>query len=168
MIRIFFYPDAARYVLFTEPALIHMYAHTQRHPWQKEAGGEIFSMYPGSAGLIIHSATGPNSNDRRRRNSWNPDIKAADLNRQTEFAQGKHAVGLWHTHPEPFPSPSTQDRKTTQEYLATFNSDRSRYLMVIVGNRNSPPAIGVWVATAENGGWLKLQEHIVPILEKPA
>ncbi|TBW36217.1 hypothetical protein E0E54_10070 [Azotobacter chroococcum] len=157
MIRIFFYPDSTRYVLFTEQALAHMYAHAQRWPWQKEAGGEIFSAAPDAAGLVISSAAGPSPLDRRSRYAWNPDTTAADLDRQAEFALDRHAVGLWHTHPVPSPSPSALDRHTTLEYLEAFQGDRSRYLMVIIGNRGTPPAMGVWVATPErHGGWLKL------------
>jgi integrative and conjugative element protein (TIGR02256 family) len=159
VIRIFFYPDSTRYVLFTEQALVHMYAQAQRRPWQKEAGGEFFSAEPDAAGLVITSAIGPNPRDRRSRHAWNPDTSAADLGRQAEFALGRHAVGLWHTHPEPSPSPSSLDRQTTQEYLEAFQGGRSRYLMVIIGNRGSPPAMGVWVATSEgHGGWLMLSE----------
>ncbi len=159
MIRIFFYPDSTRYILFTEPVLAHMYAHAQRRSWQKEAGGEIFSAAPDAAGLIISSAAGPNPRDHRRRCAWNPDTAAADMNRQAEFARGRHAVGLWHTHPEPSPAPSSLDRETTLEYLEAFQGDRSRYLMVIIGNRGSPPTMGVWVSTTErDGGWLMLSE----------
>lgn len=159
MIRIFFYPDSTRYVLFTEQVLAHMYGQVQRRPWQKEAGGEIFSATPDAIGLVINSAVGPNPRDQRSRNAWNPDTAAADLNRQAEFAQGRHAVGLWHTHPEPSPSPSALDRGTTLEYLEAFQGYRFRYLMVIIGNSGSPPSMGVWVATpARCGGWLKLSE----------
>lgn len=163
MIRIFLYPDSTRYVLFTEQALAHMYAHAQHRPWQKEAGGEIFSDAPDSAGLVITSAAGPNPRDRRSRYAWNPDTTAADLDRQTKFDQGRHAVGLWHTHPEPSPTPSTLDRQTTQDYLEAFKGDRSRYLMVIIGNRGSPPALEVWVATlGRHGSWFKLSECAAP------
>lgn len=160
MIRIFFYPDSTRYVLFTEQALAHMYAHAQRRPWQKEAGGEIFSTEPDATGLVISTAAGPNPRDRRSRCSWNPDTTASDRNRQSEFALGRHAVGLWHTHPEPSPSPSYLDRQTIREYLEAFQSDRSRYLMVIIGNHGSPPNMGVWVTTSEGyGGWITLNEY---------
>lgn len=89
MIRIFFYPDSTRYVLFTEQALAHMYAHAQRRPWQKEAGGEIFSTEPDATGLVISTAAGPNPRDRRSHCSWNPDTTASDRNRQSEFALGR-------------------------------------------------------------------------------
>lgn len=162
MNRIFFYPDNTRYVLFTEQVLSHMYAHAQRRLWQREAGGEVFSSEPDSSGLVIHTATGPNRADFRRRCAWNPDIKASDRNRQIEFARNRHVVGLWHTHPERYPSPSAQDQKTTWEYLDSFHGDRSRYLMVIIGNNGRVPNMGVWLASFQpSREWIQLCEATI-------
>lgn len=159
MSRIFFYPDNTRYVLFTDQALLHMYAHAQRKLWQTEAGGEIFSLEPDSAGLIITTARGPAPSDYRRRCAWNPDIQASDQCRQIEFTHNRHAVGLWHTHPERCPSPSGRDQKTTWEYLDSFQRDRSRYLMVIIGNHGHIPRVAVWVASYQpKREWTQLFE----------
>lgn len=159
------YPDSSHYVLFTQPVLDHMYSHAQRRWWQKEAGGEIFSRVPDSTGLVIDSVTGPNPKDRRSRHGWNPDCLAADADRQNQFQLGLHAIGLWHTHPEPMPQPSAQDRETTFDYLEAFNKQRSRYLMVIIGNRGAPTAMSVWIALQEyNRGWVRLQENAVSSL----
>ncbi|PWK29720.1 Mov34/MPN/PAD-1 family protein [Pseudomonas sp. OV226] len=159
MNRIFFYPDNTRYVLFTEQALFHMYAYAQRRLWQKEAGGEIFSSEPDAGGLIITAATGPHPSDRRSRFAWNPNINASDRYRQIEFSHNRHAVGLWHTHPENVPTPSGRDQATTREYLDAFRGDRSRYLMVIIGNRGSVPRMAVWVASHQSTHkWVQLRE----------
>lgn len=161
MNRIFFYPGNDRYVLFTEPALSHMYSHTQRRLWNKEAGGELFSFDPNSCGLIISTANGPNKTDFRNRHAWNPDINALFKDRHTEFEQNKHAVGLWHTHPEKSPTPSRLDRETTYEYLSSFQGERLYYLMVIIGNQGSIPAMAVWSANSEKrGNWIQLNEEI--------
>lgn len=157
--RIFFYPDFRRYVLFTTDALDHMYAHSQRRLWHKEAGGEIYSVDSDAHGLIITTATGPNSGDHRGRHSFNPDIEATTRHRELQFAQGRHAVGLWHTHPEANPSPSGQDRRTTEEYLDAFQNDRERYLMVILGNRGDTPNLTVWSAEKNvRSRWIELNE----------
>lgn len=157
--RIYFYPDFRRYVLLTADALGHMNAYLQRQSDQLEAGGEIYSSSPDSRGLVITVATGPNPGDQRGYHSFNPDIKATTLHREQQYAQGRHAVGLWHTHPEECPSPSWRDRRTTKEYLKAFQNDRERYLMVILGNRGDPANIAVW--SAERSGrsqWLELIE----------
>lgn len=142
--RIFFYPDFRRYVLFTADVLDRMYAYTQQRFWQKEAGGEIYTPAPGVQGLVITAATGPNPGDHRSRHSFNPDIEATTRDRNRLFGLGLHAVGLWHTHPEVFPTPSKQDHHTAKEYLDGFLGDRDCYLMVILGNRGIPPRMAVW------------------------
>jgi proteasome lid subunit RPN8/RPN11 len=162
MSRVFFYPSQARYVLFTEHVLQHMYSHAQRRFWHKEAGGELFSTDPMSDGLIISNAMGPNSSDRRWRNAWSPDVKASDRDRLSEYAHNRHAVGLWHTHPESAPWPSGRDQETTWEYLDAFVCDRARYLMVIIGNHGVVPAVTVWVADYEpTRCWVQLSEATV-------
>ena len=157
--RIFFYPDYRRYVLFTANVLDYMYAHAQRRFWQKEAGGEIYVINPDAHGLLITAATGPNPGDLRRRHSFNPDIKAATRDREQQFTLGRHAIGLWHTHPEPKPTPSSRDHRTTAKYLDAFGNDRNRYLMVILGDRGDPLNITVWSAGQNSWSrWTKLLE----------
>lgn len=137
-----------------------MYGYAQRRIWHKEAGGEIYAIDPDSHGMIVTTATGPNNGDHRTRCSYNPEIKAAMRDREQQFALGMHAVGLWHTHPEIHPSPSGQDRRTTQEYLSSFLDSRARYLMVIVGNRGNPPNVKVWSASmGARASWVELIEE---------
>lgn len=157
--RTFFFPDFGRYVLFKFDVLEKMYAHAQRRCWQKEAGGEVYAYDPDANGLIISAATGPNPGDRRGRNSFNPDVEATARDRMQHFSHGRHAIGLWHTHPEQWPEPSGQDHRTTMQYLDAFGTDRSRYLLVILGNVGAKPNLAVWCAE-ENGEkkWVKLIE----------
>lgn len=158
--RLFFFPGHGRYVLFTAAALEHMYGHVQRRIWHKEAGGEIYAIDPDTHGLIVTTATGPNSSDRRTRCSFNPDVEAAQGDRERQFALGMHPVGLWHTHPEARPSPSGQDRQTTEEYLSALQGYRERYLMVIVGNCGYPPTVKVWAASLGTPAtWVELFEE---------
>ncbi len=164
--RLFFYPGYGRYVLFTAAALEHMYRHVQRRIWHKEAGGEIYAIDPDAHGLIVTTATGPNRGDRRTRCSYNPDIESAMRDRERQFALGLHAVGLWHTHPEIRPSPSGQDRQTTEEYLSAFQGDRERYLMVIVGNCGNPPNVKVWAVSQPRTTWVELVEESMSSVPK--
>lgn len=150
--RTFFSPDKVRYVLFTESVLQHMYSYAQRRWYQTEAGGEIYSPTPYSPSLLVDAVTGPHPKDRRGRHAYNPDVASATRARNAEYERGRHAIGLWHTHPEPQPSPSGRDRATTEDYLDAFGDDRERYLMVIVGNHGETPAITVWSAE-KGGGW---------------
>lgn len=155
--RTFFSPDRARYVLFTESVLRHMYGYAQRAWNQTEAGGEIYSPTPYSSSLLVDAVAGPYPKDRRSRHSYNPDVKAATRARNVEYERGRHAIGLWHTHPEPQPSPSSLDRTTTEDYLRAFGKDRERYLTVIIGNRGEAPAMTVWSAE-KYGSWQRWTE----------
>jgi proteasome lid subunit RPN8/RPN11 len=155
--RTFFSPDKARYVLFTEGVLQHMYGYAQRRWNQTEAGGEIYSPAPYSSSLLVDAVTGPHPTDHRSRHSYNPDVAAATRARNAAYERGRHAIGLWHTHPEPRPSPSGRDRTTTEDYLSAFGIDRERYLMVIIGNCGETPAMTVWSAE-KSGGWQRWVE----------
>ncbi|MBP4049368.1 Mov34/MPN/PAD-1 family protein [Chromobacterium violaceum] len=164
--RTFFSPDRVRYVLFTESVLRHMYDYAQRARNQTEAGGEIYSPTPYSSSLLVDVVTGPHPEDRRSRHSYNPNVEAATRARNTEYEHGRHAIGLWHTHPEPRPSPSGQDRKTTEDYLRAFGKDRERYLIVIIGNCGETPAMTVWSAD-KCGNWQCWAEFRGQLAELP-
>jgi integrative and conjugative element protein (TIGR02256 family) len=150
--RTFFSPGMTRYVLFTESALKHMYGQAQRKWNQTEAGGEIYSPTPYSSSLVVDTVAGPHPKDSRTRHSYNPDVKATTKARNDEFARDRHAVGLWHTHPERSPHPSGQDRKTTEDFLQGFGNERERYLSIIIGNRGEVPEMTVWSAE-KDGLW---------------
>jgi integrative and conjugative element protein (TIGR02256 family) len=162
--RTFFSPDMSNYILVTESALKYMYTFVQRNWRQTEAGGEIYSTTPCSPGLVIDTVTGPHPQDRRTRHSCNPDVEATTKARYEEFARDRHAVGLWHTHPEPAPSPSGQDRKTTEEYLKSFGNERDRYLSIIIGNCGKVPKMSVW-SMEKSGKWLQWAEFHGETLE---
>jgi len=150
--RTFFSPDRTSYVLFTDSVLRHMYSHAQRQWYQKEAGGEIYSPAPYSSSLVVNAASGPHPKDRRSRHSYNPDVTSMTRARNAEYENGCHAIGLWHTHPEPRPTPSGRDRATTEHYLAAFGDDRERYFTVIIGNHGDTLEMSVWCAE-KNGDW---------------
>lgn len=150
--RTFFSPDKTSYVLFTESVLRYMYGHAQRKWYQIEAGGEIYSPTPYSSRLLVDAVVGPHPKDRRSRYGYNPDVNAVTKARNVQYERERHAIGLWHTHPEPRPNPSGQDKKTTEEYLHAFGNDRERYLSVIIGNRGEVPEMAVWSAE-KCGSW---------------
>ena len=151
--RTFFSPDKAHYVLFTEKVLLYIYGYTQRKWTQSEAGGEIYSPTPYSSSILVDTVAGPHPKDRCSRHSYNPDVEATTRARNLKFEQNRHAIGLWHTHPEHRPYPSRQDRKTTEDYLRAFGNDRERYLTVIIGNHSDVPLMTVWSAE-KCGSWL--------------
>lgn len=157
--RRFQLPEDRGIVVFSNEVLRHMYRYAQLSFWDREAGGQLFSSTPEQSLVTISLATGPCRKDRRTRCSFHPDVHKATEDRFQQFAKGLHAVGLWHTHPEAWPTPSNEDRITTQKYLEAFHGDMEGFLLAILGNQGSPRNLTVWMAwTNQALPWLQLPE----------
>jgi proteasome lid subunit RPN8/RPN11 len=157
--RRFQLPEDRGVVVFSIDVLRHMDGYVQTFLWDREAGGQLFSTTPEQPMVSISLATGPYRQDRRTRWGFNPDIRKATEDRFHLFAKGLHAIGLWHTHPEPWPTPSVCDRITTQKYLGAFQGDMEGFLLAILGNKGNPRNLTVWMAgTNQNLQWMKLPE----------
>ncbi|WP_423680480.1 Mov34/MPN/PAD-1 family protein [Undibacterium sp. WLHG33] len=143
--RIFNMPDGSGLLVFTETVLEHMYHFAQVGWLHREAGGQLFCAEPHLTDILIDAVTGPNSKDMRRRCAFIPNVAQANVDRHHQFAAGRHAVGLWHTHPERFPTPSLQDLQTAREYLDAFTLKMDGFLLVVLGNYGSPLEIAVWL-----------------------
>ena len=157
--RTFLLPDNRGHVLLIDKVLQHMYQHAQTRFWHQEAGGQLFSTTPHESSVVVSVASGPHSRDIRSRHHFVPDLSSATRIRQFHFNSGRHAVGLWHTHPEANPAPSNQDRNTTQEYLEAFNGMMDGFLLVILGNSGNPLNMVVWISTMKPiGSWIQLEE----------
>lgn len=157
--RTFELPANRGYVIFEEVVLQHMYRYAQSHLRDHEAGGQLFSAAPHVFGVVIQVATGPHRRDKRTRYQFVPDLLSATRDRETQFAIGRHAVGLWHTHPEDNPEPSGLDCTTTRKYLNAFNGEMDGFLLVILGRRGNPFNMSVWMASIMPvESWSKLPE----------
>lgn len=145
--------------MFTPDALEHMYLHTQNYKGSLEAGGEVFSRTPRETGLVVDFAAGPDMRDKRGPCSFVPDPTAATEMRMLQFDQKRHAVGLWHTHPERMPSPSKKDKRTGELYLKSLDGQLDSYLMIILGNSGDPLNLCVWSVSESQGlSWIQLIE----------
>lgn len=163
MTRTFQHPGGSGVVIFSDAVLGHIYGYAQRSCFAREAGGQLFSSVINKPQVEVTHVSGPNSGDRRGRHKLDWDIPQANSDREAHFAEGRHVVGLWHTHPEAFPSPSGQDEKTTRQFLDAMEGNMQAFLQVIVGNKGAVPNIGVWVA--QNGhrkSWIALVEVSAP------
>ena len=157
--RRFRLPENRGILVFSVDVLKHMYKYAQTSFWSREAGGQLFTMNPEQSLIQISLATGPYRQDWRTRWSFHPDVNKATDDRYQHFANGLHAVGLWHTHPEVYPTPSDSDKTTTWQYLEAFQGEMDGFLLVIVGNQESPPNLAVWLAWAKSEkSWIQLSE----------
>jgi integrative and conjugative element protein (TIGR02256 family) len=159
--RVFQLPEGQGVIVFAAEVLNHMYSYAQTSFWSKEAGGQLFSPNPTQSSVNICLATGPHQEDKRSMWNFSPDVNKATEDRIEQFSQGLHAVGLWHTHPEASPKPSSTDRITTQKYLDAFQGDMEAFLLTIVGNKGLPPKLSVWIAqTSKSLAWTELTECV--------
>lgn len=157
--RRFILPDGRGEILLESSVLAYIYRYAQTGFWHREAGGQLFSPTPEQATVRIELATGPFREDRRTRCGFLPNRQKATQDRHTQFALGRHAVGLWHTHPEAWPMPSEQDRETAQAYLEAFEGALEGFLLLILGNRGSPLNMTLWMAGIKAGqSWVQLAE----------
>ena len=74
------------------------------------------------------------------------DTAAAMDERQAMFDRGLHCIGLWHTHPEPVPEPSSEDTALARDYARAAMPQASGVVFIIVGTLPKPAGVRVWVA----------------------
>lgn len=146
-------------VVFSVVVLAHMYGNAQRRVWQKEAGGQIFSPNPHESEVLVTSATGPYPEDQRNRHRFIPNIRRIRFDAMQSFTEGMHSIGLWHTHPEAKPSPSSMDEATTREYLAGHSAEMAGFLLVTLGNEGPQPNMSVYFVGR------RLAESWIPLIE---
>lgn len=117
----------------------------QRRLWSREAGGLLLGFIDNETeGLLAEFATSPGRGDRRCRTSFyrgpRHQQEAIEWNRITD-GRGTQ-LGLWHTHPEPDPTPSLTDLEDSRNVLATGKFAAGGILYLIIGTRS----IGCWFA----------------------
>ncbi|WP_195431963.1 Mov34/MPN/PAD-1 family protein [Morganella morganii] len=131
------------------PQVISMLAQwKQRNFLSKEAGGLILGFLDKETnGLLAESLTVPGRGDKRSRTGFfrsdRHQIEAEQWNRSTN-GRGTQ-LGLWHTHPEPNPTPSGVDLSDCHNVLRTGSFPSEGLLYLIVGTCT----IGCWYAQRE-------------------
>lgn len=118
---------------------------SQKRIYSKEAGGLILGFVDSDTnGLLAEELTVPGLGDQRSRTSFfrseRHQREAECWNMQTN---GKGTqLGLWHTHPEANPTPSSTDLGDCERVLKNGRFDCNGLLYLIVGTQT----IGCWHA----------------------
>jgi integrative and conjugative element protein (TIGR02256 family) len=121
----------------SEAALVLLLSHQQLGRKDKEAGGVLLGRYiRGCRDIVIDSLSVPGPKDWRTRTSFyrlrGHHQKAID--KAWQSSQGTvNYLGEWHTHPEPFPTPSGVDMWDWKRRLQEDTFDSSSLLFIIVG-----------------------------------
>jgi hypothetical protein len=129
---------------FPQDAVVGLTSHAQRSWWSKESVGQIYSENVCTDTISVDAVT-------KLRSNWNSytgvrlDIPSVNRERAEFFAKGMHCIGFWHTHPEPFPTPSQEDIEMAAEHARAGHEVFTGIVFVIVGTAPPPAGLGVWV-----------------------
>lgn len=149
-------PGSKQRLIFSQVVLEWFVRHRQKRSTDTEVGGQLFAEITVD-NVIIRVATGPYRCDRMRRNQFQPDISQERKDIVKIFKKGLHYVGNWHTHPEPYPSPSGNDTNSMAEYFNQSKHELNNFVLVIIGTSTFPA--GLWVSLHGCKRWLHLDEN---------
>lgn len=122
---------------FTESVIALLWSRAQRRWYQRESVGQLFSSDLTGRVIVIDCA----SVLRPKRSGWSSvtfDFDEATSQRNSLFREGKHCVGLWHTHPEANPTPSGTDARLAADHAQAARPVLNGLVFAIVGNRSFP------------------------------
>lgn len=115
-------------LIIVEHAVQQMVAYKQQHWWSREAGGILMGRHLlDSRDVVVDEVSTPQKSDRRSRFSFFRSSRHERIayQRWEELERTSAYLGLWHTHPEPDPNPSSVDRRDWQQAVSgdTFEGD---------------------------------------------
>ena len=147
--KLAFRVTATERLIFVETAVQQMLEFRQRSWWHAEAGGVLLGRHLlDSETLVVDEVSTPQKSDRRSRFSFfrSKRHEAIARNRWAEQMNTMAYLGLWHTHPEADPVPSSVDLRDWQQAVSQDTFDGRRLFFPIVGTER----IRVW--TLSRGG----------------
>lgn len=149
-------PRANWSLQFSNAVLLTLSSHIQRRVWNKESVGQLFTRSLISDCIVVEIATVLKPTWA----AWSRvrfDTDRAMVEREAMFKHGLHCIGLWHTHPEPFPEPSSEDRALAREHALAAQPQLSGLVFAIVGTLEGPLGLRVWI---DDGQALLLAEAV--------
>ena len=130
-------------LIITKAALRTMTAHSQLADSQPESGGVLLGRHLiDSCDIVIDEVTTPQATDKRKRFSFFRSLSHnKKVKQRWNETNGTSAyLGLWHTHPEAVPTPSTTDLNDWNKASKNDEYEGDSLFFIIVGMKE----IGVW------------------------
>jgi integrative and conjugative element protein (TIGR02256 family) len=146
-------------LIVVEHAFRQMQAYAQHRWWDREAGGVLMGRHLlDSHDVVVDEVSTPQDADRRSRCNFFRSREHEQVARQRwrqEYSTSAY-LGLWHTHPERDPMPSSVDRNDWQQAVADDTYEGDRLFFPIVGTH----CIRVWTLS-RRGSFreLKLEDN---------
>ena len=156
MTRVFRVTPRQRLII-VDNALAQMQAFAQHRQSSTEAGGVLLGRHLlDSMDIVVDEVTMPQQTDRRSRCGFFRSAKHELLarNRWIEERNTLAYLGLWHTHPEVDPSPSSVDRNDWRQAVAGDIFEGDRLFFPIVGTG----CIRIWTQSRQ-GTFRELREE---------
>ena len=156
--RLVYSINNARHLIVLEDPLKTIKSFKQLDPAAKEAGGLLIGRHlTGSNHVVVDQVTTPTCCDRRSRHGFHRsfwhNLQAKRAWKHSSQTQG--LLGLWHTHPEPRPTPSSVDFNDWKTTLQNGIFLGSTLFFMIVGMED----IRVWQGTTRNPTFKLLSQH---------
>lgn len=142
-------------LIIVEYALQQMQAFAQHRCWDREAGGVLLGRHLlDSCDVVVDEVTTPQNSDRRSRYSFfrSSRHELAARKRWNEEESTLAYLGLWHTHPEPDPTPSGIDRRDWMQAVSGDTFEGNRLFFPIIGTHS----IRIWTLS-RRGTFRKLK-----------
>lgn len=129
---------------FSPAALSVMTQHVQRGGRSRETVGQLYTKDLTSSMVVVDQATvlAPSWASRFR---VKIDTRQAIAERDAQFVEGYHCIGLWHTHPEALPTPSGLDRCLARDHALAARPQLAGLVFVILGTPPIPDGLRVWI-----------------------
>lgn len=144
-------------LVFTEHAVKQMRAFAQHGRFDTEAGGVLLGRHLlESRDVVVDEVTTPQGADRRGRVSFFRSKAHEKLVRARWMVSGNTTayLGLWHTHPEDDPTPSSVDRRDWEQAVSVDTYEGDRLYFPIIGTEK----MRVWTLS-RRGTFKELQEE---------
>ncbi|RDY60214.1 Mov34/MPN/PAD-1 family protein [Flagellimonas nanhaiensis] len=123
---------------FTNKAFRKMQSYIQDDGLKKEAGGILSGYCIDNFNFSIVDVTMPYEKDKRSKfGFWRASrLHQRFLNKIFKNSKGKCIyLGEWHTHPEDYPTPSGQDRKSMIDQIQKSELNSEKIFAVIMGRK---------------------------------
>lgn len=144
-------------LLVVESALETMDRYRQTNWRRREAGGVLLGRHLLDASdIVVDEVTAPQRRDKRSRYSFfrSQDHQEVVMTRWAASHGTQTYLGLWHTHPESGPTPSTTDLRDWRRACRKDQYFGGRLFFLIVGTST----ICVWQGD-RNGNINQLEEY---------
>lgn len=143
--------------VFSEKVLLTWIKYRQCHVQDKEAGGLLMGRFAqDTQSMLVDDLTTPMFFDKRKRRMfYRSKSHNRELKKYWKNTQGYGGLlGLWHTHPENIPTPSSMDITDLKNQIMASKYVTNRLIYIIVGITH----IGVW--TGDKNGKVQFIGHI--------